>query len=175
MSVNPGMGGGNKFQSANGNLQRPVVQMGAVNPDQMMRGAPIRQDGSGNVAVAVPIAPQVTQVPIGKGAEGVRGTSPIRLMGQNPFAHEMGSPAPAQFQPAPAPAPMPQPAPRFAPPPPPAPPAQHHPQLGANQEVHVLVATLEGPSGQKYEAVYEVVAQERGSRVLGVTERPGYY
>lgn len=162
-------GGGDKFKSAQNGLQRQVVQLGSVSP-QLMAGAPLR--GEGNVAVAGQMAPDVRQVPIGKGAEGVRGSSPIKIMGQNPFGHEMApAPAPSQFQPAPQAAPMQQPQmrPQYQPALAPAPQPQH--QLGANQEVHVLVATLEGPQREKYEAVYEIVAP-RGSRVLGVSERP---
>lgn len=159
--------GGDRFKTAQQGLQRPVIQLGSVSPD-IMRGADIRQGGNGNVAVAQPLAPQVTQVPIGKAAgEGVRGSSPIRVVGaSDPFG--MGSPQ-SPFQ-------QPQPQPRYqapvAPAAVPAPP--QHAQLGANQEVHTLVALLQGPSGQKYEAIYEVVAQELGSKVLGVSERPTY-
>jgi hypothetical protein len=73
------------------------------------------------------------------------------------------------------PAPQPQypPTPHAAPAQPQQPqPQPQHAQLGANEEVHRLVARLQGPSGNQYEAIYEVVAPERGSKVLGVSERP---
>lgn len=156
MAGNQFGGGNDKFRAADKTLMRPMVQLGAPSVMQM----PIDKNAQGNVVLASPI-PTIPQAVIGKGADGVRGASPIRVMGGvSPFGHEMGapSPAPSQFQPMPQPvAPAPQQHP-------------HGPELGANQEIHVLVATLEGPDGRPYEAPWEVVAP-RGSKVLGVTER----
>jgi hypothetical protein len=148
--ANP-IGQGNKFQPANGQLERKVFQMGGP---QMTNGD-VR--GGGNI----PVAPSMGDVPyasIGKGQEGVRGASPIKVMGMGaPFGPAAETPGMGRsFQPAPQPAPVPQPS----------------PALGAGDEVHTLVARLKGPSGREYEAVYEVVVPERGSTVLGVTERP---
>ncbi len=168
MAGNQFGGGGEKFQAANSKLQRQVVQMGTVSP-QLMLGS--RIDGTqGNVAVAQALQPQVSQAVIGKGDQGVRGAPPIRVMGGgDAFGHQAAQVAQPQGQFHPAPQPQSYPQPQAAPSPQP-----QHAQLGANQEIHVLVATLRGPSGQKYEAIYEVVAQERGSKVLGVSERPMY-
>lgn len=159
MSGNFG-GGGDKFRSANQNLQRPVAQLGAPQVQQM----PIGKDMRGNVSVASPL-PDVAPAVIGKGAQGPSGQVPLRVVGgQSPFGHEMGG--------GPQMAPMQVQQPRFqAPAPQPQAPQPQNPGLGANEELHVLVATLEGPGGQRYEAVYEVVSP-RGSKVLGVSERP---
>jgi hypothetical protein len=156
MAGNQFGGGNDKFRVADKALQRQVVQMGAPQVLQM----PIDKNAQGGVPVAQPIH-AIPQAVIGKGADGVRGASPIRVVGSSPFGHEMGSPAPAapaQFQP------MPQPVV------PAAAPVQRGPELGAGEEVHTLVATLKGPDGRMYEAPWEVVAP-RGSQVMGVTER----
>jgi hypothetical protein len=146
-------GGGEKFMAAQQGLQRKVAVMGTPT----LVTAPINKDAQGNVQVAQ-TAPEVAQAVIGKGASGVSARSGVRIMGgTSPFGPEMGTP----FQPQPAPV-MQQPQ---APPP-----QQQHPGLGENEELHVLVATLQGPTGQRMEAVYEVVAP-RGSKVLGVAER----
>ncbi len=153
MAGNQFGGGNDRFRATDKALMRPVVQMGAPQVLQM----PIDKNAHGNVSLATPV-PTIPQAVIGKGADGVRGASPIRVVGGTPFSPEMGSPAlaPSQFQPMPQPA-----APALQP---------RGPELGANEEIHTLVALLEGPNGQKYEAPWEVVAP-RGSRVLGVTER----
>lgn len=145
-------GGGEKFMAAQQGLQRKVAVMGTPT----LVTAPINKDAQGNVAV-VPTQPDVAQAVIGKGASGVSARSGVRIIGgTSPFGPEMGTPG---FQPQPAP--MAQPA---------APQAQQHPGLGVGNELHILVATLQGPDGQRMEAVYEVEAP-RGSKVLGVAER----
>lgn len=154
-----GFGGGDKFKPAGNNLERQVFQMGR---GPVMVGAPLQ--GEGNIPVAG-AAPVVQYASIGKGDQGVRGATPIRVMGaSSPFSQQQ-NPGMGSFAPAPHPSYPPQPQPQ------PMAPAVQHPSLGAGDEVHTLVAKLQGPSGTQYEAVYEVVVPERGSRVLGVTER----
>ncbi len=149
--ANP-IGQGNKFQAANNGLERKVFQMGGP---QLSNGD-VRAGGN------IPVAPGMGEVPyaaIGKGQDGIRGASPIRVvgLGSAPFSPSTETPGMGRsFQPAPQPS-----APTQAP----------SPALGAGDEVHTLVARLKGPSGREYEAVYEVVVPERGSQVLGVTER----
>lgn len=160
--ANPVGGGSNKFQSANNGLQRKF-QMGA---GPALVNAPV-QGGQGNLQVVGNLG-DVPYVAIGKGADGVRGGSALRVMGSpSPFGQ---APTPGmgdQFAPAPQPEPMPmQHQQQYQEAPAPS------PNLGANEEVHTLVARLKGPSGQIYEAPYEVVVPERGSIVLGVVERP---
>ncbi len=152
-------GGKNQFQPAQGGLERRSYAMGSP----VLQGANIQ--GAGNVQVAPGMLNRdVPYAAIGKGQEGVRGGNPIRLMGADPFRSQPLTPGMGtQFAPAPAP---------VAPPQQQVPQAPSSPSLGDNEEVHVLVAKLQGPSGRNYEAVYEVVVPERGSRVLGVSERP---
>lgn len=145
-------GGGEKFMAAQQGLQRKVAVMG----QPTLMTAPINKDAQGNVPV-VSLQPDVAQATIGKGASGVSARSGVRIVGGgSPFGPEMGAPS---FQP---------PAPLMQQPVAPAP--QQHSGLGDNEELHILVATLQGPTGQRMEAVYEVVAP-RGSKVLGVSER----
>lgn len=159
----PISGGGNKFQTANGALERQVIQMGR---GPSMIGAPIKS-GEGNIPVAGG-GREVTYAQIGKGdGPGVRGAAPIRLMGaMSPFGTPMTPGMGSSF--APAPTPMAPQQPQAAPAPAPVEPQY---SLGAGDEVHTLVATLKGPSGQKYEATYDVVVPERGCAVMGVVER----
>lgn len=147
-------GGGDKFMSAQPGLQRKVAVMG----QPTLMTAPINKDAQGNVPV-VSMQPDVAQATIGKGASGVSARNGVRIVGGgSPFGPEMGAPG---FQPQPTPM-----APQAAA----APQAPQNAGLGDNEELHVLVATLQGPTGQRMEAVYEVVAP-RGSKVLGVAER----
>jgi hypothetical protein len=44
-------------------------------------------------------------------------------------------------------------------------------EVPAGEEVHTLVARLEGPSGKQYEATYEVQVPERGTKVVSVKEK----
>jgi hypothetical protein len=149
-------GGGEKFMAAQQGLQRKVAVMG----QPVLMTAPINKDAQGNVPV-VSMQPDVAQATIGKGASGVSARSGVRIVGgTSPFGPEMGAPG---FQPQPTPLAQ-QPA---------APQAQQNTGLGAGNELHVLVATLEGPDGRRMEAVYEVEAP-RGSKVLGVAERSAY-
>lgn len=159
--VNPISGGGNKFQTANNALERPVAQMGR---GPQMAGAPI-QSGQGNIPVAG-LGPEVAYASISSpNGAGVRGAPPVKLMGgSSPFGTPMPMQTPGMGSSfAPAPQPMPTQQPQAAP--------EQNFSLGANDEVHTLVAKLQGPSGTTYEAIYEVVVPERGSRVLGVSER----
>lgn len=148
-------GGGEKFMAAQQGLLRKVAVMG----QPTLMTAPINKDAQGNVPV-IAMQPDVAQATIGKGASGVSARAGVRIVGGgSPFGPEMGAPG---FQPAPTPM-----APQAA-----LPQAQQ-PQnagLGENEELHILVATLQGPNGQRYEAVYEVQSP-RGSKVLGVAER----
>lgn len=144
-------GGGEKFMAAQQGLQRKVAVMGTPT----LVTAPINKDAQGNVQVAQ-TAPEVAQAVIGKGASGVSARSGVRIVGGvSPFGPEMGQ----QFQPQQTP-PQPQQATQ----------QPQNPGLGSDEELHVLVATLQGPDGRKYEAVYEVQSP-RGSKVLGVAER----
>jgi hypothetical protein len=148
-----GLGG---FHSADKGLERKLFQMGK---GPVMVGGSI--NGQGNVPLAA-LPVDVAYTSIGKGEQGVRGTAPIRVMGSTqPFVQ---NPTLGSFAPAPQPSYPPQVQPEA--------PAAPHVSLGANDEVHTLVAKLQGPSGRQYEAIYEVVVPERGSQVLGVTERP---
>lgn len=157
--VTPIGGGRGQFQPAQQGLERRSFQMGSP----LLQGAPI-QSQQGNVSVAPgTLVRDVPYAAIGKGQDGVKGGNPIRVMGMSQFGPTPVTPGMgSQFAPAPSP---------VAPPQVQQAPAAPSPSLGENEEVHVLVAKLQGPSGRSYEAVYEVVVPERGSRVMGVSER----
>ncbi len=154
-------GGKGQFQPAQQGLERRSFAMGSP----VLQGANLQ--GQGNVQVAPgALVRDVPYAAIGKGQEGVRGGNPIRLMGADPFRSQPLMPGMSnQFAPAPAPVAPPQQQQQVQPQ------AQMGSGLGENEEIHVLVARLAGPDGRPMESIYEVVSP-RGSRVLGVSERP---
>lgn len=154
--------GGRKFEPAG------QVQVGLpLGRGPQLSGAPLAQ-AQGNVAVARPYEPTLVQQPIpspSMAGQMPRGANAIPVIfPRTPFT--MGG---SMFNPMPQAPPQPQYQPQYQQPQPQAVPFQQ-PQLGGDQEIHVIEVRAAAPNGQEMLAPYEAVFP-KGTRILGASEK----
>ena len=160
--ANPSFGGNNFAPQG-------AKQVSVIGQRPQLNGASLQGQGTvamspafnaqPSIAAENPVSPAQAQAQIGA-MNTPRGAQPVALAGQTPQAP---TPVPPAQQAHYAPPPQHQIPQQQAP--------QHHPNLGAGEEIHVIAVKGLGRDGREYVAEFDAVFPV-GTRILGVSERP---